>query len=215
MSHESTNWHVGDLVLFSGKSLFSRIIRVRTCSPYSHVAIVAKVGANDLAVNSTHLPTGDWDRRNLLFESTTLSEFPCSILGQSIAGTQSHEPMEVAEAYAGRVWQMSLRDQWNPNLDESRRLTASLLDNLGVAYDTVGAGLSSTILLKYLGCAWRAGDRSTLVCVEYAAQALLDAFCTEDRVPRWAIDLHPGKMTPRQFVKWAQQGPYHPPERVK
>lgn len=215
-----TPWRVGDLALFSGKSLCSWIVRARTCSPFSHVGIIANVAKFDLALNprlQRQLPDGvsvAWKTRDMLFESTTLNDSPCEILQRRIEGTQAHSPASVVAAYKGRVWRQSLREEWRLDFLQSRRLTDALLDNLGVEYDMPGAMLSGTLLLKWLGCGWRARDRSTLVCVEYVAQALKDTFGESPHHLRAIDNLHPGKMTPKQLVRWAKRTLYLPPVLV-
>lgn len=212
-------WCVGDLVLFSGESFFSRIVRARTCSPYSHVGIIAKVGLGDLVLSpkrSKRLPGGltdTWRKRKLLFESTTLNDLPCEILQHPIEGTQAHDPAVVAATYKGRIWRQSLREEWQLTFPQSSRLTESLLNNLGVEYDMPGAMLSGTLILKWLGCGWRASDRSTLVCVEYVAQAIKDAFAFSPC--SYIGNLHPGKMTPKQLVRWAWRTMYMLPVLVQ
>ena len=221
-SLNDTDWQAGDIVLFSGRSPFSLIIRGATCSRYSHAAIIADVAAYDLLfAGALHGQLNeqricDWKRKKLLFESTSLAETPCEILGKRIAGTQARDPDLVTSTYPGRVWRMALRDRWKLHNQESRDLTESLLVGLGRKYDKAGAMLAGTIALKWLGCAWRARDRETMVCVEYLAQALKDAYKCPEPDKTYALHgLHPGKMTPKQLARWGQRELYTKPVRIK
>ncbi len=78
----------GDIVLFSGKSRISNIIKWFTKSPWSHVGMV---------IRST-----EWDMR-LLWESTTLSKLKDIQSGVARQGVQLVPLSERIKTYDGRI----------------------------------------------------------------------------------------------------------------
>jgi len=205
----------GDILIFSGRGLRSRLIRLGTCSPYSHVGIVAHVTPASLLFMPTKraVPQASWERwrpRDMLFESTVWDDIPCEITGKSVRGVQAHDVLPRVGMYPGRVWVMRCRlavHEWvsaqiNP-------LTQACLNRLGVEYDHPGAQLAGTRLLKRL-LPWRTKDRSTQFCVENTGEILRRV------LPEYTAGLRPGELTPGQFVAWAiASGLYERPVRVK
>lgn len=211
-------WQTGDIVLFSGRSAVSRIIRLGTCSPYSHVGIIARVSFESLCVarrfGSLNVGTkaiADWVKRDLLFESTTLSHEPCDVTGKCIEGTQAHGPLQRIAVYDGRVWLMRAKPERKLNATQASRLAFSLLSGLGRPYEEdrrlVLAGLRLTRNL------WKpcAADRSKLFCVEFVTSALQYANWGED-FPQF----EPGLLSPAAMVKLlTRAGVYDHPVRLK
>lgn len=211
------DFYPGDILIFSGRGIVPRIIRSATCSPYSHVGMVANVSFASLTFSRQ--PRGKapwsvddpwflgWKSKMLLFESTTMAHRPCEILNKTIAGVQSHIPSDSVNVYDGRVWRMRLTPLLTPS--ESKRLAAGLLEDIGTPYDAVGAVLAGSWLSKRFWFNRRAKDRSTLLCVEYIAKHLRNAV-------RRDIDINPGQLTPAQFVrKVIKEGVYGKPVRIR
>ena len=115
----------GDLLIFSGRGFFSSVIRLATCSPYSHVGVCAEA----------------WGKV-YLFESTTLCDLPDDLTGKKHAGVQAHVPETRIAAYDGRVWRLPVALGWKLSHDENTRLSRFLLDMLRKPYDELGAILS-------------------------------------------------------------------------
>lgn len=192
-------WSNADILVFSGRSPESILIRGVTCSPFSHAAILARVTKRDLELavaDGLRVPLEiltQWQDRLLLFESTTLVDQPCEILGKAIRGVQAHDPEKRILAYDGRVWLMNILSPLNDL--ETTRLTHYLLGKLGTEYDEGGAVLAGTRLLKWL--LWqRADDRSHLFCVETVEAAALYALIDHE-LPT----LCPGNDRPKDMVR--------------
>lgn len=222
MRYKYLSFDPGDILVFSGRGPVSALVKVATCSPYSHVGMVAQVAPADLLFSDPHKAgkhpaisedcPRNWQTRNLLFESTTLSSSPCEITGKRINGVQAHDPAAIVRGFRGRVYRMELNPprQLTKCHDESHRLTAALLGRIGTSYDIPGSILSGTRILKRLfpGCA---ANRQKLVCVEYVAWALQEAF-KRRRLP---MELKPGQLTPGQLVRrLCRAGIYSWPKRI-
>jgi hypothetical protein len=218
-------WNAGDLVFFSGRSFVSRVIRLRTCSRFSHVGIVAPLAHDVIARRFllghqyiAHRILEDWDERPLLFESTTLGVRPCEIAGRRIEGLQAHDPDRLIDEYDGRVYRMSLRPCWALSVQETLDLAWYLISNIGRRYDTGGALLAGTRLLKHL-LTFRASDRRTVFCNELVGVALQAAYRHEIKRarnhPLHRSRFHPGRMHPGSFARWARKNLYEPLERIK
>lgn len=180
----------GDLLAFSGTDLLSRIVQLGTFSRFSHVGICAR-----------------WGDRLLLFESTTLNPEPCAILGRRLDGVQAHCPWQRICAYPGEVWCCRLVSQERLKPDESRRLTDFLAELLGKQYDTPGALLSGTRLLKRRWWASRE-DLARLFCSELCTAAL-------KHVRRFPL-VNASAVNPSELVREAVRiGMYQPAVRLK
>lgn len=116
----------GDILGFSGAGFVSDLINIGTFGiprwHLSHVGIIAQLNG-----------------QNLMFESTSLApaDQPCVLQGKAIRGVQVHT-IEQALARKGKVWLYPLSRTLYPR--ESRRLTYSLMGQLGRDYDMLGAG---------------------------------------------------------------------------
>lgn len=205
----------GDVLVYSGRGCVSYIIRIDTCSPYSHVAVLAMVTQSDLerymqrpcesrrwsispeAINL-------WRDRLLVFESTTLTDFPCSLSGKKIRGVQAHE-LDSVDSYQGRVWRIPMTVPLLPS--QSQRLTDALLDRIAVEYDDRGAILAGTRILRWLTPYVR--DRSKLYCEELVGEVMQ---CAKPDFPR----IEPGRLSPGEFA-WAMRetGHYRGVERIR
>jgi len=106
----------------------------------------------------------------MLWESTTLCEWPCAECGHSHSGLQSHVLQTRIRTYRGTVWRYPLHRP----LD---RLGKKLLRDHaakyhGAAYDPFGAAGSRTLCLGWLLRQYASEELSALFCSEYAADAL-------------------------------------------
>ncbi len=189
----------GDIILFSGIGWKSWLVEGVTCSPFSHIAHCAYITKKDLAKTrpvrkwkATQEQINDWQDGLYIVESTTLGNLPCAIQGIPFSGVQVHSYEEYVRSYYGKVWLMPLIDALSS--EESQRLTDVSLDLVGKPYDTAGAGLSGTRLLKHL-CFWRTADRSTVFCAEDAWVCL--SFTLQGRLLP-LVD--PGEVSPRGLV---------------
>ena len=208
----------GSILLFSGRGVVSRSIQIGTCSCLTHCGVCATVTAEAIrAENERREPLDrpplvpnwpDWHDGLKFIESTTLGTRACILQGAPISGVQCHEiPTRIRE-FDGEVWVMHLRERLSR--DESARLTAGLLEDVGTCYDYRGALLSATIWLKHGLRAARAADRHTLYCCEVGVNRLQKAFSTL----RQYRPLEPGTLAPRDVVPWAEQL-YYPMARIK
>ena len=167
----------GDLVLFYGRDLSSRVIEWATRGP-SHVGIVCSHalvvppsggGAGKPPEGGT---TSGTTSGALLFESTTLCDEPCALTGKRLAGVQAHDPASRIEGYLGQVALLRLTRAWRLNLSEVGLLHNWLMHVASEPYDLPGALLSGTRLFK-----WTAlmpyPDLGSLFCSELCAAALM------------------------------------------
>ncbi len=161
----------GDIIGFSGDSWLSAGISVATLGiPFwdlSHVGIV-----------------GEHEGELLLFESTTLNDSPCVIQGRSVSGVQSHRIDECVRAYRGKAWLYPL---YRPlYLQESKRLSAFLIEHLGRNYDTIGAFRSGGKVFSWIESLLRRQDFSSLFCSELCAAAFqCTGILPTDNASRW------------------------------
>ena len=88
---KNINYKTGDLILFSGKSLFSKIIKAQTMSDISHVGIV---------IVENGIP--------LICESTTLTDLIDHKNGKVIKGVQKHILKDRVSNYDGKVYYSKL-----------------------------------------------------------------------------------------------------------
>lgn len=205
----------GDLWAFSGNLRTSRAIKFFTCSPYSHVGGIAVVDRELLGRlmfrTDLHFPPPaevwrNWTARPLLFESTTLSEIPCSLMGRTFSGVQAHEPEAVLENYPGRVWRIRLRNGWALGHEASERLSHRMVRQVGLPYDRHQAMLSGTLLLKRW--LWSPSDLHYVFCSELWAHALME-------LGRFPLQ-NTSKVNPGRLVNWlVDAGIYTQPEVLK
>lgn len=162
----------GDVVGFSGTGWLSGIINLGTYGiPWwsvSHVGILAHAS----------------DGRLLLFESTSLEDWPCEIYGEKFSGSQAHSFDKVLSTYHGKIWHYPL---YRPLYDnEDRRLTEFLMGSLHTPYDMMGAFRSGGVGLSWVESCFRECDLRAIFCSEWVAAALsyIGIFHT-DNASRW------------------------------
>lgn len=143
---EREPFQVGDLLLFAGGELESRLIAMATTPPcfwcwpnwrlVSHIGICfARHGAIEL------------------IESTTLTDLPCRVTGRPIKGVQVHLPQERLANYYGRVYCMRPQWRYRPESHTSGELTRFLTSFVGTPYDMLGAIRCGTRWIH--GADWR------------------------------------------------------------
>jgi hypothetical protein len=156
----------GDLVLFSGKSAVSNIIKLFSGGKWSHVGMV--------------LIMEEFDRMVLLWESTTLSNIPDIETQTPTKGVQLLPLSQRVATYQGEITVRRLNkvisDGMYTSLGEARKELSrkpyerSQIELLKVAYDGIG-GASSGEDLSSLFC-------SELVAEAYQAMGLLPEYPT-------------------------------------
>jgi len=154
----------GDIVLFSGKSAVSNIIKLFSGGKWSHVGMVVIME--------------EFDRMVLLWESTTLSNIPDIETRTATKGVQLVPMSQRITTYEGevtiRLLNKAISDAMNQKLAEVRKELSrkpyerSQIELLKAAYDGIG-GASSGDDLSSLFC-------SELVAEGYQAMGLLPEF---------------------------------------
>ena len=162
----------GDIIGFSGRGWLSTAINLATYGiPFwslSHVGIMGRSRRGDL----------------LLFESTTLGDWPCAITGYVIDGTQAHTLAFILSRYEGRAYHYPLHRPLYKA--ESRRLTEFLLSTIGTPYDKMGALRAAGVGVSWIESLFRSQDLSSIFCSEWVAAAYSHlGLHPDDNVSRW------------------------------
>jgi hypothetical protein len=148
----------GDVIGFSGRGLISSVIKVGTfASPWSgisHVGVVAQARGHG----------------ELVFESTSLDELPCSVSGVRGPGVQAHAISELVDSYDGAMYNYPLYRELYRH--ESSRLTSYLLQAIGRQYDKNGALHAGGMLYATVSAMKCGQDLAELFCSELVAAAL-------------------------------------------
>lgn len=122
----------GDIIAFSGVSLFSRVIKIATKSQISHVGIAI-------------------ERNGIMYvcESTTENKEPDALTGKLIKGVQLHKLKDRVKAYNGKVYYLKLKKELTK--EEEETLRQSILDThkKEVEYDMIQAIGSSLDLGRF------------------------------------------------------------------
>lgn len=148
------NLQPGDILAFHGTDTLSRLIRVATWGP-SHVGMI---------VFNEGQP--------VLIESTTMCKTPCLIRGKRTSGVQAQWPADRIANYNGRVDVYRLYPVWQLDAGEELLLHRMMFKHfLGTSYDTVGAGISGTRLIKW--SRFLGADLASLFCSELVAAVLM------------------------------------------
>ena len=180
----------GDLLIFYGRDLTSRVIEWATRGP-SHVGIVCPHGG----------------RGELLFESTTLCDDPCAISGRRVQGVQAHDPASRIGSYRGRVKRLGLAGGWRLSGHEIGLMHDWLMHLTSQPYDLRGALLSGTRLFKWTSL-MPYPDLGSLFCSELCAAALM-------RLHRMPLS-NPSAYSPASLVRKLRRcGTYSAPEAIK
>lgn len=183
----------GDIVGFSGRSLWGTVINLATYGiPFwdlCHVGVLA----------------GGPDGELLLFESSEYP-LPCVIRNKVFRGAQAHHLASIVNIYKGSVWHYPI---YRPLYDyESKRLSEFLLSTIGTPYDELGAYRSGGIGLSWVEALLREQDLTSIFCSEWvaAAHAMIGLLQT-DNVSRW---------NPNRLVRYERRaGILRKPRRLK
>jgi hypothetical protein len=165
MTHSA--WEPGDIVACWGSGATSRIISVGTASPFGPREL--RVGPSHVAIIANYSGYPCW------FESTSMCDRPCLIRLQPVDGCQVHTPEGRVNDYlsaGGKVAIYRLTPTDSLSEAESNLLTRILVKHFvrpGLCYDTAGAVLSGTRLLKWSRFAPGA-DLHSLFCSELIAK---------------------------------------------
>lgn len=147
----------GDLIAFNGKGIISELIKKKTKSDISHVAIVLDINQSD-------------SRRVQIIESTSLAILPDEGTGELIKGVQRHYLSDVLNAMEGKAYWFALQ---NP-LSEGRKARMLswlyLMWQKRIPYDFKQA-IGSAIDFKYIKGLENEPDFSQLFCSEMVAEA--------------------------------------------
>jgi hypothetical protein len=154
----------GDIVLFSGKSAVSNIIKLFSGGKWSHVGMVVIME--------------EFDRMVLLWESTTLSNIPDIETRTATKGVQLVPMSQRITTYEGevtiRLLNKAISDAMNQKLAEVRKELSrkpyerSQIELLKAAYDGIGGASSGEDLSSLFS--------SELVAEGYQAMGLLPEF---------------------------------------
>lgn len=162
---------VGDVVGFSGFGRPSIIVNLVTYGiPWwniSHVGII-----------------GEFEGKQLLFESTTLSNIPCVIQGEPFKGVQAVRLADRILSYNGKAWHYPV---YRPLFGaEADRLNDFLIEKVGTPYDMTGGMRSAGVGLSWLEAKLRDEDLNLIFCSELVAAAynLIGLIRTES-ASRW------------------------------
>ncbi len=185
----------GDIIGFSGEGRVGDIINIGTYGiprwSICHVGIMGEAT----------------DGRQLLFESTTLDDFPCEIRGVKFDGTQAHQFDTVLESYRGKVWHYPLYRPLYPF--ERQRLTEFLMGTIGVPYSKMDALRSADFmglsLFESLLCE---ADLHHIFCSEWVA-------ATHAYLGIWPTN-NAGRWNPNHLVRYLRsRGILFKPRRLK
>lgn len=143
----------GDLILFKGKGLFSRLIMAAPGASFSHIGMYVRFG-----------------NKPRIFESTSLGTLADVITGEKINGVQLVAFQERVDSYEGEVF-------YRPIIGPRTMTQHTLLDeyinlNHGKPYEKSKRELANAQLDLPLPWELNKEDDSSLFCSETAAYAL-------------------------------------------
>lgn len=168
----------GDVIAFSGRGLFSQIIKLRINCPISHVGIVVR--SNDT--------TGLFADSVLLLESTTLTKGLDADGMDVIKGVQMRWLSQVVESYDGDVSIYQLKNYPTPENEKKmidwlreKKFQKTAYDYKQIAY----LGFKTKNL--------KDNENSTLFCSELVAKCL-------QKLGILSEDYHPSLMTPKDVL---------------
>lgn len=148
----------GDLIAFSGSGLVSELIKWKTKSDISHVAIVLE----------TQYLKGE--KRIILLESTTLNNLPDLKTGEFIKGVQQQLLSKRINTYNGQCYWCGLNVDLSGDKKQYMVNWLTKTHSKKTKYDNVQALGSALDLFDKLGLANKP-DFSNLFCSELVAKA--------------------------------------------
>jgi hypothetical protein len=182
----------GDVIAFSGDGGISFVVNILSYG-------VPWVSISHLGIMGEH------EGELLIFESTTLSNIPCAIQGESIEGVQAVRLKDRVEKYDGKVFHYPLVDQLFGG--GKRKLSQFLHDQIGKPYDLIGALRAGGKIWAWLEAQLREEDLNFLFCSELVAASLRHIGRLEtDSASRW---------NPNQLVRHGlKENILHKPRRL-
>jgi len=184
-----SKYKVGDIIGFSSYSCLGFWINIGTLGvPFRDLSHIGIIG-----------PDG------FLYESTSLLQRPCAILGNFIKGTQAQHPTFRIRAYKGAVYHYPLNVELQDG--QCQALCSFLTDNLAKPYDAIGAFRARTLVTGRV-IRWlmkREENLASLFCSEYVMGAYSAAGLHPiDNASNWSpnraarVLCHEGIIGPRQ-----------------
>ena len=156
----------------------------------SHVGIIAK-----------------YDGRAMLFESTTMCDQPCEVTHQLIRGGQGHNPVFRIDGYKGRVYIARVRQICRLRAEGQNILSSIALLYVGQSYNTLGAMISGTKVIKW----WVAPMQKGL----HAFCSQMVAVCLK-RIDMFPKSIHSAAMHPAGLARMLVRTKIHLPlQRIK
>lgn len=171
----------GDLIIFSGTSFVSEVIRWKTNSPYSHVGMVLDTFHNE-----------GFGQSIMVIESTSLIDIPDIQTKEIVKGVQLHWLSKRINAYKGSIFWAPLHEPLSHDGTIIMQQWLRSKHNARVSYDyaqAIGAGLD---FFDDFGLE-NEPDFSTLFCSELVAKALQKARIISEAY-------NPSEMTPQNIV---------------
>lgn len=161
----------GDLLVFGGFFLGSRIIKFFTRSNVSHLALVLKHPK---------------EQRLSLFEVSTGSVTP------EHNGVNTHKVSDYVPFYHGNVWVLKLRDSVRKKFNEEH-LRPFIEKTLGQNFDTYGAGLAGWDLFDNIQ-----GSPVPRSASYFCSELVAEAFMHTGILPN---NIHPEEITPADLTR--------------
>lgn len=157
-----------DLMACYGTNVLGRVISLGTLTPFAPKRL--KYGPSHVALMA------ECNRSFLWIESTSICKRNCVINGRKISGVQAHRPEDRLADYTasgGWVDLYRLTPIESLSTSESRFLTWILMEHfMGVSYDTTGALISGSRVLKHTRLIPGA-DAKHLFCSEMVSAILM------------------------------------------
>lgn len=172
----------GDVIAFSGKGRVSELIKWKTGSPYSHVAMVVAV---DLSAG--------FGKSVMITEATTLLTLPDAKTGELVKGVQMQWLSQRLDAYDGDVWWGQVLESFP--VDKLHNMTRWIRQRhvQRTPYDAIQAMGAGMDLFDWIPGVANDPDFSSLFCSEYVMRAWQIAGLVDDTV-------NPSEMTPADVM---------------
>ena len=174
----------GDVIAFSGKGRVSEIIKWKTGSPYSHVALVL----------STDLGGAFGGVNVLVIESTTLNNLPDVKTGELIKGVQMQWLSKRLQTYDGAAWWGRVTEEITPCGLHNMEAWVRKKHAERTPYDSIQAIGAGVDLLDWMPGIENEPDFNSLFCSELVACAWQAAGLLDE-------DINASEMTPADIMK--------------
>ncbi len=178
-------WLWGQLILSVIGAIVLLLIYFAFDRQISHVGIIAK-----------------YDGRAMLFESTTMCDQPCEVTHQLTSGGQAHNPVFRIGGYKGRVYIARVNTIYRLRAEGQYKLSSIALLYVGHSYNTLGAMISGTKVIKW----WVAPMQKGL----HAFCSQMVAVCLK-RVDMFSKSIHSAAMHPAGLARMLARTETHLP----